>query len=181
MRKRHFFALLCAILLLLSLFSCKRKEEQDGAPAGGDNGAPSTSQTGEDGDGISAAFAVRFDKDGVGFDTDEGTLFTKTASTSRDFSGDLEALRFDLTEHNACEIGREHSDLTYKTLSGGSTPTGPNALYTVWFTLEGNTYTITIDDAAIAAYGKSNHHVSNIGALVDTFVNLTAHWNGAQS
>ena len=181
MKKRQFFALLCSLFLLLFSVACK-KEEQPSAtpPAGGGENSPPQSEE-DNGAGGSFPFAVRFEKDGVGFDTEAGTLFTKDAVTSRDFSQDLAYLKERLGECNAYEIRKEHPDLTYKTLSGGKTPTGENPVYVIRITADEETHTITIDEAAITAYKDSNSHVSNIGALVHGLAYQTAYWNGELS
>lgn len=181
MRKRHFLAISCALLLLLALPACKRKEEP--SPEAGDNGHTESTASTESGEAESsnAPFSVRFDKNGSGFDTDKGLLFTPHATTAKDFSGDLNSLRNRMSECNAYAIGRSSSDLTYKALSGNAPTTAENALYTIRFTADGETHTITIDDAAIATYRDTNSNVSNISALVDSFVSLTALWNGSST
>ncbi len=180
MRKRRFFALICTLLLLLAFPACKKNKEQN-PNAAGDSGPASSETESNDATVGESPFSVRFETNGSGFDTATGTLFTADGSAARDFSEDLTALRDRLTECNAFVIGEKHSDLTYQTLSGGHTPTGANTHYTVSFTADGNSYTITIDRAAIDAYKTSNSHVSNISALVDSFVSLTTYWNGTLS
>lgn len=181
MRKRHFLALLCALLLLLALPACKRDEEPSPEGAGIGGAESHTGTEGDNTEGGNAPFSIRFDEDGTGFDTEQGALFTSTASTARDFAGDLESLRDRMSECNAFAIGRAGGDLTYKSLSGSNPTTAGNSLYTIRFTADGETHTITIDDAAIAAYKDSNSDVSNIAALVDSFVSLTAFWNGSSN
>ena len=179
MRKRHFLALFCALLLLLALPACKRKEEP--SPEAGDSGhtESTTGTEGGEAESSNGPFSVRFDKNGTGFDTDKGQLFTPTTTTARDFSGDLDPLRNRMVECNAFAIGSSNSNLTYKALSGNTPTTAGNTLYTIRFTADGETHTITIDDAAIAAYRDTDSNVSNISALVDSFVSLTALWNGS--
>lgn len=182
MRKRHFFALFGALLLLLSLSACK-KDEKLIPNVGSNNDTESSATTTEEGDtdGSSTPFSIRFDRDGTGFDTESGLLFTPTSSTAHDFTNDLNDLRNRMDECNAFVIGRSGGDLTYKKLSGGSSAVGDNSLYTIRFTADGETYTITIDDAAIDAYRKTDSDVSNIDALVSSFVNLTDFWNGSST
>ena len=176
MRKRRFFALLCALLLLLALTACKKDETQDPSADGGTPSAPTTPENGDLSTG-EYPFSLRFEYNGTGFDTASGTLFTPGGSTARNFTNDLTALRDRLDECNAYEIGRTKSDLTYQTLSGGALPTGDTTLYTISFTADGNSATITIDQAAINTYAKTDSNVSNIGALVDSLISLTALWN----
>ena len=179
MRKRQFFAFILMILLLISVVSCKQ-DEQD-IPSGGNQDEPAAGDTmGEDAPG-EAPFSVRFETTGEGFDTVAGTFKSAGVTTPRDFSTDLVALRNRMTECNAFEICLNNADLTYRTLSGGSEPTGENKLYTITFVADNAERTITIDDAAIRAYATSNSNVSNINALIGSFLDWITVWKGAVS
>lgn len=189
MKIARLLAGILACLLLFALVSCNKEEEPtpspngafiagDGEPDGENtNGSADPPSTGEGTDpeaddymatkGYPYGFTLRFAKGDWGFDTASG-FFSGTLTSPYDFSADLAALYQDILERNIYEISRLHADLTYATLSGGQTPPADTVTYTVTFTDNGNTYTVTTDSAALNAYGAAtqNSHVSNMKGMI---------------
>ena len=180
MKKQRFLAFALVLLVLFSIAACKRDEANEG-PNGTDPTPPVGEGDAEGGALGDTLFWVRFEAEAEGFDTAAGTLRTASGTVTRDFSGDLAGLYDRMNECNAFKICLEATDLTYRTLSGGSEPAGENKLYTITFIADDVERVITIDDAAIRAYATSNSNVSNINALIIGFSNTIAFWNGTFS
>lgn len=188
MKKIRFFALLTALLLLLSFAACKKEEgegdnetyppHQNGLVI---NGAP-VPDANEDGvsdasdfllaTGYPLGFTLQLTgEQGYGFDTATGTVFRGSEQKSCDFSSHLAALYAEMTEHDIyalCEKG----DLTYKAISGKDTA-DLNETYTLTFNNNGTTYTVKTDKAAFQSYGERSD-ISNLSALVESFSNFAA-------
>jgi hypothetical protein len=184
MRKLNFFALLLALVLLLSATACK-KDVTDGdlPPSAADaetaGGAGAGDENGEgtlDADdfkmemGYPLGFTLRMTgESGYGFDTASKQVFCGTEQKPCDLSAKLSALYGEMTEHdiyNLCATG----DLTYKAISGNDYHE-LNESYELVFTENGTTYSVKTDKAALLAYATRSD-ISNLSGLIRSFSNL---------